>query len=193
MVPLLNPLQSRLFADRTHNWILYPIEKRVLGGGKIEGKKAFQTCQPPELNGANLGNYGSANSNLGLVFQREPYRVVSSFSSIIFLSFRPFLSHSLSITFIYSLIYQKGQDRKSVRPRISLFVQSVCRLPQFPRFPDYYSLSHHTATSFPAQRQLGNDLKALSLFIFWSPHTSNAELQPSPIYQPPRPPAALTL
>ncbi|KAJ5694126.1 hypothetical protein N7536_004538 [Penicillium majusculum] len=129
MVPLLHPLQSRLFADRTHDRILYPIEKR---------------CHPPELNGVNLGNMD----------RRVSKRICTT------------------------------QD---------LPVRSV-RLPIFPRFPDYYSsLSHHTATSFPAQRPLGNDLKALSIFILWSPLTSNAELQPSPIYQPPRPPAALTL
>ncbi|KAJ5954371.1 hypothetical protein N7501_008650, partial [Penicillium viridicatum] len=184
---LLNPLQSRLFADRTHNWILYPIEKR-------KEKKAFQTLQYHGSSSVNHRN--STEQTLGLwIGEFQPWFSLPE-SSIVFLSFCPFLSHSLSITFIYSLIYQQGQGRKSVRPRISLFVQSVCRLPQFPRFPDYYSLSLITPPRlFPpkAQRPLGNDLKALSLVIFWSPLTSNAELQPSPIYQPPRPPAALTL
>ncbi|KAJ5879495.1 hypothetical protein N7455_002960 [Penicillium solitum] len=107
------------------------------------------------------------------------------------LSFLSFLSHFLSITFIYSL-----SSIKTAKVENLYNPGSPCSFspPQFPRFPDYYSsLPHHTATSFPAQRPLGNDLKALSIFILWSPLTSNAELQPSPIYQPPRPPAALTL
>ncbi|KAJ5406906.1 hypothetical protein N7465_008190 [Penicillium sp. CMV-2018d] len=124
-------------------------------------------------------DYGSANSNLGLVFQR----VLSFFYHFAHFSLIP------SITFIYL----SSINRAKVENLYDLGFPCSFSPPQFPRFPDYYSLSHHTATSFPAQRQLGNDLKALSLFIFWSPLTSNAELQPSPIYQPPRPPAALTL
>ena len=44
MVPLLHPLQSRLFADRTHNWILYPIEKRVLGVIDVERWATQHIC-----------------------------------------------------------------------------------------------------------------------------------------------------
>ncbi|KAJ5842438.1 uncharacterized protein N7525_000179 [Penicillium rubens] len=81
---------------------------------------------------------------------------------------------------------------------LSIFISShLSKKGQVPAFPGLllHSFSHHTATSFPAQRPLGNDLLKLErcLFILWSPLTSNAELQPSPIYQPPRPPAALTL
>ncbi|KAJ5208202.1 hypothetical protein N7449_002581 [Penicillium cf. viridicatum] len=126
--------------------------------------------------------YGSASLNFstnGCLDRLEQFYHFSHFSPIL----------SITFIFIYSLIYQRAKVENLYDPG------SPCSSspPQFPRFPDYYSLSHHTATSFPAQRPLGNDLKALSLFILWSPLTSNAELQPSPIYQPPRPPAALTL
>ncbi|KAJ5944846.1 hypothetical protein N7516_005014 [Penicillium verrucosum] len=142
MVPLLNPLQSRLFADRTHNRILYPIEKRILGG----------------THGSSSVNHRNST---------EQTRVVSSvlyhFSIISPIS----LLFSLSITFIYSLSSIK-------RAKVENLYDPGSPCSSSP-FADW------------------NDLKALSLYILWSPLTSNAELQPSPIYQPPRPPAALTL
>ncbi|KAJ5235967.1 hypothetical protein N7489_006058 [Penicillium chrysogenum] len=163
MVPLLNPLQSRLPIAHTTGFCTQ------LRKGSWKG---INQCHPPELGGANLGNmFGSASLASSMVQVESVLCLISDFSHILSLS----LYLSLSI-FISSHLSKKGQ------------------VPAFPGLL-LHSFSHHTATSFPAQRPLGNDLLKLErcLFILWSPLTSNAELQPSPIYQPPRPPAALTL
>ncbi|KAJ5615480.1 hypothetical protein N7537_000594 [Penicillium hordei] len=181
---------------------------------KIEGKNAFQTLQYHGSSSVNHRN--STEQTLGIwigkfsLFKRG---LVNFFFSLgISWNFSTngcldhlephsnlFFSSIISpISLPFSLSPSSTLSIKRARVESLYDPGSPC---SFSPFADYLSsrvsrtitLSHHTATSFPAQRPLGNDLKALSLFILWSPLTSNAELQPSSIYQPPRPPAALTL
>ncbi|KAJ5409784.1 uncharacterized protein N7487_004143 [Penicillium crustosum] len=172
MVPLLNPPQSRLFADRTHDWILYPIEKRVLGEERTPSRPLDAMVQAVSTTGTQRSKPCS------IIFVISVIPLISSPFSFYHL-------HLLSLSSIKTARVENLYDPGSPC--------SFSPFADFPAFPGLSLFSHHTATSFPAQRPLGNDLKALSLFILWSSLTSNAELQPSPIYQPPRPPAALTL